>query len=237
MADITLDTFVSGTEGNTSSTTFAYTVTDGNPNNILLLKVASEGTPANQVILSATFNGLNMTKLRHDVNGNYRSEIWYLVNPPRGSAYNIVITYTGFVTRKVYSASSWYNVGQYNPFMGNGGDTGTASSQDVVISSVPFIGGMAIGHVVVAGSVGLTLTPIDEISTEMYDTLLDDVVAGGVGYGLLGTSGSFTFDYTFSASSQHAMSVCILRPSDYDQRPSFQVKKLRPAIFTPCRAR
>jgi hypothetical protein len=101
--------------GNTADLAWAHTVS-GN-NRLLLVGAAIRG---NVPIASVTYAGLPLTKIRHDTFGtDVRSELWYLVAPPLGTA-NVQVHMSGS-QNVIAGATSWTNVNQSNPLGNNAG--------------------------------------------------------------------------------------------------------------------
>lgn len=235
---IAFDTSTVSTASVVSSITFAFTANAALLNAILLVGVSTKaGTPANAVALSATYNGQSLTFLRADVDGGQRTEIWYKVAPTLGSSNNVVVTFTNLTDQIVAGAASFQGVNPDNPFMGNNGDHAASGTTEDVIVSVSGINGMAFGVVSVAGSIGSTLAPGTNYSTEIWEQLVSSTQNGGAAYGAIAPSGFVTFDYTFSASAAHTHSVCIMRPSVPPRNLGFNQNTMRPRIFGPGRAR
>jgi hypothetical protein len=118
----------------TADLAWAHTVS-GN-NRLLLVGAAIRG---NVPIASITYAGLPLKKIRHDTYGvDVRSELWYLVAPPVGTA-NVQVHMSGS-QNVIAGATSWTNVDQANPLgsnagANNGAVAGTATA--VQLASAP----------------------------------------------------------------------------------------------------
>ncbi len=116
---------VSSTQGNGPTLSVSHTIGSG-ANRILVVGVASEREP----VLSATYAGQSLTKIgsQDDPANESRAELWYLLNPPVGTA-NVVVTLSNN-RETVIGATSWTGVNQTTP-LGTlstaNGNSGTAS--------------------------------------------------------------------------------------------------------------
>mgnify|MGYP000898356396 CR=1 FL=1 len=105
-----------------------------NSNRILVASIScQDSNHANLPVIELKWGTQNFTKIRHDgpVEGNTRSELWYLLNPEAGTK-DLFIANNGAVWRGVV-LSSWYNLKQQAP-NANAGDTGDSTSPSVDIT-------------------------------------------------------------------------------------------------------
>lgn len=123
--------------GSGSSRTFSHTIPSGFSNTILIVGVSTQDSNhANMPITGITFNGVALTKVRHDeATGNNRTELWYLKNPDVTTA-NVVITATGTLGELTGFALGFCNVDQTSPIDANNGGTGASSSPSVSLTTV-----------------------------------------------------------------------------------------------------
>ena len=122
--------------GSGSSRTFSHTIPSGFSNTILIVGVsAQDSNHANMPITGITFNGVALTKTRHDeATGNNRTELWYLKNPDVTTA-NVVITATGTLGELTGFALGFCNVDQTSPIDANNGGTGTSGDPSVSLTT------------------------------------------------------------------------------------------------------
>lgn len=111
----------SGYEPALSTYNWNHTVAN-QPNRFLEVSV---GIFALGQVTSITFNGKNLSFVRADVKGVYRSEIWRMVAPDVGT-FAIVVTLNTSLT-SIGNAQSYYNVDQNDPIDIEQGNTGTNS--------------------------------------------------------------------------------------------------------------
>ncbi len=96
---------------NASPISWSHTV--GNNNNRILVVTTSQRSAA--IPTGITYAGTPMTQMvRSDSNAVIFSTIWYLINPPVGTA-NIVVTYAASPNHFQGNGISLYNVNQTNP--------------------------------------------------------------------------------------------------------------------------
>lgn len=212
-AAVSIDTSTTGTQGNTNSTTFAFTVSGSCANPVLIVAVSSEDSvAADQVITGVTFNSDSLTNIRTDTEATRRSEMWQIAPPDTGSSFNIVVSYTGFVARKVYGAASFCGVDQVSPIEDHDGTTGTTGDPSLTLTaSVP--GTTIVDNIAVDGLAGLTLTA-DGSQTEMWDAMLDNQIAGSASRLDLASSGNQSVGYAISSDFSYGYSAVMLRPSE-----------------------
>jgi len=104
-----------------SLSTYNWTHVVGTNNNRLL--IVSVGIFLTGTVSSVTLGAQNLTFLRADTNGAYRSELWYLLAPNSGSG-TITVTLSTSLT-SIAGAASYWNVDQTTPFSANSGTTGS----------------------------------------------------------------------------------------------------------------
>lgn len=139
-ASATLDTvYSSGSAGpSAASITVAHTVTANN-NVILLVGVASEkGSGLGRPPSAVTYNGLSMTPAGTRAMSSPSSlavAIFYLVNPPTGTAYNIVATFPGTQSGIVLGAANIYNVDLNDPIREFASAEGSSTTPSVTVTT------------------------------------------------------------------------------------------------------
>src|SRR3990167_7602270 len=120
--------YVSATTGSisngTTSGNISYTVT-ANTNRVLLVWVFHKGVST----LTATpvYNGDSMTLYKSKTAGSMNADLFYLVNPDAGAAYNLVVTLSATGDAAIIAAE-FYNVKQAAPFHGAFSATGASLS-------------------------------------------------------------------------------------------------------------
>ncbi len=118
--NVTFDaTSSSGYQASLSTYTWNHTV--ANQSNRFL--EVSVGIFALGNVTSVTFNNKNLTFVRADVNGVYRSEIWRMVAPDVGTL--AVVVNLNVSLTSIGNAQSYYNVDQDEPINIEQGNTGT----------------------------------------------------------------------------------------------------------------
>lgn len=85
-------------------------------------------------VSSITYNGINLTFIRADENGIYRTELWYLIAPDTGSN-TIVVTLSASLT-SIAGAVSYTGVDPYTAIEANNGANGVGTEATVVVTTV-----------------------------------------------------------------------------------------------------
>ncbi|QQS15430.1 MAG: hypothetical protein IPK84_03610 [Candidatus Moraniibacteriota bacterium] len=182
---------------NTSGVTFNHTC--GSGTTLLTLTIVVGGTTA-RTGGAPTYNGVSMTQA--DQNGQAPSgaetivELWYLLNPGTGSAYQINIPDSNNVYLTA-DASSYKATSGYKTVLKTDDDNGNTS----VNPTGPSLTGLVSGDVLVAvvGSGATTWAPSARTGTQLYD--VDDGSYGDGAQYLIKTDSSDTaMGWTFGTS-------------------------------------
>jgi hypothetical protein len=129
---LTRGTVASGYPSSSFATTYTlpYTALSGT-NRLLIVRVSTISSDPTSV----TYNGSALTKYTSASNGTTRASIWYLLNPPAGTAYDVIVTgASGF--RPIVGATSYINANQTTPFGTAVSSAFSSSSPSVTVSSV-----------------------------------------------------------------------------------------------------
>ena len=119
--------------GNVNTITLSYTATAGT--SLLLVALATRGA-SDITGLTITYNGVGLTSfgsIRGSTNGN-RIDYWYMVNPPTGSAYNIVADWGNNVGTAIQAVCLLGTTGTPTDVTPNTGNA-TGGTQAVVTTS------------------------------------------------------------------------------------------------------
>lgn len=117
-----------------------HTIAD-HPNRILVVGVSIFLTGS---VTSVTYNGVNLTFLRSDTGGTYRSELWYLFAPAIGT--NSVVVSLNTSLTSIANAQSYFNTHQKSIDANNGANgTNTPASGSVtaVAANTTVVGNLA----------------------------------------------------------------------------------------------
>lgn len=112
--------------------TYNWQHTIGTNNNRYL--IVGVGIFATGSVTSITLGAQNLTLIRSDVNGIYRSEIWGLIAPASGAG-TITVNLSGSLT-SIANASSYWNVHQVSPVDANAGGNGTNTPASASVTTV-----------------------------------------------------------------------------------------------------
>lgn len=204
--------------GGVNSITFAHTVNAGS-NRILIVGVATEAQSGSggtsQPITGITFNGVALSKIRHEHNlsgSDYvRVELWYLVNPDVTTA-NIVVTFTGTsISGTVAMASSYNGVDQTNPINAfNGANAGSGTDAESTTTST--VANCMFVDAVVMGSAGNTMS-CDGDQTQRHNAQnAGGHVEGGMSEELVAAAGAEVMGWTLSGSTRWGHVSAALAP-------------------------
>ena len=212
---IALDAVSSAPPG-TNVGTISWSHTTAGSNRVLVVgAVSRDSTDADRPVVSVTYSGLNLTRIRQDdepVNNVY-SSLWYLVNPPTG-AHLVTITYTTAVTEAAGAAASFTGVDQAAPIAANAGYTqsgGTTASQSLAtvvanawVVDVQYTGAdQSVSPT--SGQTARINQPIAIGSTNDHLVLSTK--------GPISPAATTPMSYSYSESSQVALSILALRPA------------------------
>lgn len=195
----TFDTKYQGTRANTSPYTFNYTCGAGST--LFVLSIVVGGTTA-RAGGAPTYNGVTMIQADQARQSTETfAELWYLPNPPTGSAYQVSIPNTGAVylspVASSYKAQSGY---RSVPKTANG-NNGTSTNP-----TGPNLTGLASGDVIIAvvGTGANTWAPTGRTGTQLYDR--DDGTYGNGAQYLIKTDGNdVAMAWTFGTSDDWAI--------------------------------
>lgn len=203
--DITVDN-ISTLKQTCSTCTISHGV--AGTNKILIVGVSVGDTTA---VSSITYSGQSLTKIRSDqVSGdNRRSEIWYLVNPPSGTA-DVVVTVDA-VESVIIAVISLNDVHQSSPIDTHNGNFDASATTHPSVSMTTTVGDAMIIDVVATKNG--PMTP-DASQTERWDLVVGQTVGSGSTKQTT-TAGAHTMSWTNNGGlDQWAMSTVALRPSD-----------------------
>jgi hypothetical protein len=195
-----------------TSATKTHAVPAGN-DRLLVVSVMTDG---NTDVSTVTYAGLQLTQAIEQDSGAATGsavEIWYLVNPPVGSA-NVVVNFGGSVDPSAITATNFTGVNQANPI---GVSTGaTAATGTAIAATLTTTGPNSVlfGAVSAQGGTSAPFTPGPGV-TERWDLATgadanDDIGAWG-GTLAVPAIGSATFSTTSSTSDDWALAVIEIR--------------------------
>ncbi len=119
---------VSSGDGEAASISWSHTVTSSGSDRILVVGVSwRNGGAGTQTVSSVTYNSQPLTEIRKDEKFDSESRssaLYYLTDPPTGSAYTIQVNFSGAVYRSVGGAVSLTGVDQSDPVDAENGVAG-----------------------------------------------------------------------------------------------------------------
>jgi len=163
---------------------------------------------ASGTVSSITYNSVNLTKIRSDVNGVYTNELWGLVAPATGTK-TITVTLSASLT-SISSAASYFYVHQTSPIEANNGSNGTGNPASTTVTTV------ADRDLVVAGLTTQTASGVTDATTQ--DNRTNNTGVLGSGYlsdrGIKTPAGSTAIQWNnITALQSWAISAVALRPT------------------------
>lgn len=203
--DISINS-VSSNSQNCISCILSHTV--AGTNKLLIVGVSISD---NTAVSSVTYSGQSLTLIRFDevLSTDRRSELWYLVNPPSGTA-DIVVTLDQ-TEKVIIGAISFTNVDQSNPINVDNGAIDSAGATHPSVSLTTTVDNALIVDVV--STIGGTMTP-SASQTERWD-LTQSLLAGSGSTNQTTTETTYTMSWTNNGGlDQWAMSAAALRPAD-----------------------
>ena len=142
-----------------SATVSCTHVVGTNSNRLLVVAVS---VMLSQSVTGITAGGVALTKIRHDANGGYRSELWYLIAPASGSQ-TVTVTLSSAINTTQFEVVSYWNVHQTSPIDANNGATGTSSTASASVTTVT-ANDRVIGVVTAATTSGALTNEIGQVS-------------------------------------------------------------------------
>ncbi len=204
--------FINSTTVTTSSNTlpsFSFPVGSGS-NRLLLVAVES----SSKTVSTITYGGLSLIKANSTAN-TVDSEIWYLANPPVGTA-NIIVTMSGSGSSNIITgAYSLFGVDQTYPISYGASSTSTLASgsvtvytkntQSLVINSIAVQNGPTISQ-----NIGQTLG---------WNNVMSTTITGGSSYVSTSLPSTQIMGWTWSGNQNSASVAVEIKPSRFDNFP------------------
>jgi prepilin-type N-terminal cleavage/methylation domain-containing protein len=199
---ITFDAASSATSGS-SPLSWSHTVGSGN-NRLLVVSMGIEGDSTVGNVTGVTYNTVALTKAVENFVGDYQNtEIWYLLNPPEGSA-NVEVTTNGDPGDINGGAISVFGADQSGPEATNSKDDGVAGWTTIQTNITTLTDGAWVFDVVGSGE-PRTFTA-DAGQTERFDqTGGSDGAAGSTEQ--VSTAGTATLGWTVDGTSNRLSHV------------------------------
>jgi uncharacterized repeat protein (TIGR01451 family) len=193
--------------GNTDSLSWTHVVNAGS-NRILM--VGTSHRDGNKSVTSITYAGMPLTRagFQNSPGNSNRTSIWFLINPPVGSA-NVIITLTDVVNIAA-GACSFTGVNQITPMGPFSSTNGSSLSSSLTTASAP---GEVVFDTVVCDGDGVSTATAGAGQTEQWNRQTG--IAGGDIIGGASTSlgaASVTTTWTFDVSKPWATGSVSLKP-------------------------
>jgi len=214
----TFDTKYQGARALTNPYTFSYTC--GSGTTLFVLSIVVGGTTA-RAGGAPTYNGVPLTQADQNRQSTETfAELWYLLNPSTGSAYQVSIPNTGGKYLSPVASSYKAATGYISALRTANGGTGTSTNP-----TGPTLTGLASGDVIVAvvGTGATTWAPTARTGVQLYDR--DDGTYGNGAQYLIKTDGNnVAMGWTFATSDDWAICEAafkeVLAPQEYSRSAS-----------------
>jgi hypothetical protein len=216
-AAIAFDATSSAQANNTSSLTWQHTVGTGGSDRILVVGVSWRNSGSGlQTVSGVTYNAQALTLIRKDekFDGESRSTaMYYLTNPPTGSAYNIVVSFSlGDFYKCVGGAISLTGVDQTTPVDAQNGTIGGVNSAPSVSVTTNTDNAWVVDTVIVRNPSAATTVGAGQ--TQRWNRNMSDVHGAGSHEGPKTPAGSVTMSWTTgSTNSGYAISAVAFKPA------------------------
>lgn len=205
-----------------SPKTLSHTCTGANT---MLSVCLSWGTSGAITVTGVTYNGVSMTSGRSDVNGNSRSDIYYLANPAAG-ANTISVAWTGTAIEFAIMSISFTGAAQTGIPDANNGSTGTAAPSTTLTPATEQC------YIIdcISNTTAVVATSGQTIRAQIAGTSLRASMA------TRGPVDKTLYTDSYSGVGTYAQSVISI-PKLSGSDPSFKINSLRPRAFAPGLAR
>jgi len=210
-------------DGDSNTIDWYHTVTSGGSERILVVGVSWRNSGTNTYTVdSVTYNSLDLTEIRKDekFEGESRSTaLYYLTDPPTGSAYLIEVDFTGTVWRSVGGAVSLTGVDQTNPIddltgppygEGVAGATGTNPSVTVTTNTD---GAWVVDTLCIRNASGTTSVSGGQTERWNYRTSSENIDGAGSALGPNSPAGDVTMSWSTGTNDGYSMSAVPIKPA------------------------
>lgn len=191
------------------ATNYSFAVNAGTGANrcLVLLVGIQDSNHGNYPVVSATYNGVSLTKIRSDeAAGNNRTEIWYLKNPTSGSN-TLQINGTGAVL-KFYGVYILTGVDQTNPVDAQNGTSGNSSAPSTSVTTVA-----ANAFIVSTLSHEDGVNTIGSGQTQQYDLDSQSYENATGGSRAATTATAYTMNWSLASGQSWAISAASFAPA------------------------
>ncbi|MHA1938714.1 MAG: DUF2341 domain-containing protein, partial [Candidatus Thorarchaeota archaeon] len=204
--------------GQGASISWDHTVTSSGSNRILVVGVSWRNAGADTwTVSSVTYNSLPLTPIRKDEKFDSESRstaLYYLTDPPTGSAYPIQVNYSGTtVYRSVGGAVSLTGVDQSNPVDAQNGIAGATGTNPSVTVTTNTDGAWVVDALCIRNATGTTSA--DGVQDERWNlrTAANNIDGAGSTMGPKSPAGDVTMSWTTGTNGGHSISAVALKPA------------------------
>ena len=222
-AAIAFDATSNAQATSTSSLSWQHTVGTGGSNRILVVGVSWRNSgPGTQTVSGVTYNSQALTLIRKDEKFDSESRstaMYYLKNPPTGSAYNIVVSFSGGDFYKcVGGAISLTGVDQTNPVDAHNGVAGGVNSPASVTVTTNTDGAWVLDTVIVRNPTATTTVGAGQ--TQRWNRNMTDVHGAGSHEGPKTPAGNVTMSWTIGTNDPYSISAAAFKPASSNAAPN-----------------
>lgn len=214
---ISIDAISSGQ--NDASTTITISHVVGNLNDrLLIVLVANERNAGQTAVSGITYDGVALTKIRHDeVNGSNlnRTELWYLLAPNIGT-HDVTVTFASAPDGCGVGCASFSGVKQQAPEANDGSNAIAPTSLTITEASLSD-GSLILGNVSGTSSSRTITSAVTQ--TELFNITNTGQMRTAGAFKILGAAASASLSYTFDLANDCAGSLAIFAPQIYTSLP------------------
>lgn len=189
--------------------TFSHTTVSGT-NTIMVANISLwQSSAGTGNVDGITYNGQSFTKVRHDITGSIRNEVWYLLNPYVGSTtVSVDLSSAAHISTAQAGVVVFNNVDQYRPVEANNGATGWSTAANVSITTVSnnsyMFGGMT--------KYNSTSAPTESTSQTRAWSLAGSSIGAAAGYkGPYSSASTTSMGWNWASSYDWSESVISLK--------------------------
>jgi hypothetical protein len=209
-----------GDNENLASISWSHTVTSSGSDRILVVGVSwRNGGAGTQTVSSVTYNSQALTLIRKDEKFDSESRssaLYYLTDPPTGSAYTIQVNFSGLVYRSVGGAVSLTGVDQSDPLDAQAGVAGALPDTNPSVTvTTNTDGAWVVAALCNREPSGTTsVVGIQEERWNYRTPSANDIDGAGSTMGPKSPAGDVTMSWTTGTNDGYSISAVALKPAN-----------------------
>jgi hypothetical protein len=233
---------VSSGDGTGSSISWSHTVTSGGSDRILVVGVSWRNSGNDTwTVSSVTYNSQALTPIRKDEQfgdppGSRSTALYYLTDPPTGSAYTIQVNFSGSVFRSIGGAVSFTGVDQSDPVDAENGIAGATGTNPSVTVTTNTDGAWVVDTLCIRNAGGTTSVSGGQTERWNRRTSSESIDGAGSTIGPNSPAGDVTMSWTTGTNEGYSISTAALKPSgvqSFSNTSSITIPDSGPASLYP----